>query len=321
MGSFSIIILTYNEESNLPSCLDSLVDLNVPIFVVDSFSTDRTLEILNARNIEFTQHAFENYAIQRNWAQEHCPHETEWIFHLDAGERVSEELKLWLKSSFNPDTNIDGFMFSRRTFFLGKWIRHGGHYPNFHLRLFRKSKGHCEAKAYDQHFIVEGEVQKIRNRSDIIDEVSDTIHAFIQSHSKWALFEAIETISKTSEQGEVQAKWNGNPIERQRWLKQYLFQRTPLFVRSLFYFIYRYFLRMGFLDGIPGLIFHFLQGFWFRFLIDAHVYEITERMKRTGHPLEELVEHSFGANFLPAIAKQKETYVRHQRHFPTESND
>ncbi len=132
---YAIILLTYNEEQNLPECLKSMAQLKAPIFAVDSFSTDRTLDILETDDIPYLQHPFENYAFQRNWAQTNVPYDVTWVFHLDAGERMTPELVHWLNTSFDPCSAVDGYMFSRRTMFFGKWIKYGGHYPNYHLRF------------------------------------------------------------------------------------------------------------------------------------------------------------------------------------------
>lgn len=275
MKDFSIILLTYNEEHNLPDCLKSMEQLEAPIFAVDSFSTDHTLDILEAHKVPYLQHPFENYAAQRNLAQANVPYNVQWVFHLDAGERMTPELVRWLNTSFDPKSEIDGYMFSRRTIFFGKWIKYGGHYPNYHMRLYRIDKGHCENKVYDQHFIVNGNKKAIPAGIDIIDTVTDTIRNFTVSHARWAQLESDEIISNKKMKGEVQASFFGSPIERRRWLKNNLFQKTPIFLRSFLYFSYRYFLRLGFLDGKLGLAFHLLQGFWFRFLIDSMVLERT----------------------------------------------
>jgi len=208
-------------------------------------------------------------------AQQNVPFDTEWVLHLDAGERCTPELVNWINKKFDANAAMDGYMFSRRTFFLNRWIKWGGHYPNFHLRLYRKSKGRCEDKAYDQHFVVEGKKEQLPKGIDMIDVVTDTIYNFTVAHARWAEKEAIEQLSTQRQHGEVEAKVDGNAIERQRWLKSNLFERVPLFWRGFFYFLYRYFIRLGFLDGKAGLIFHFLQGFWFRFLIDSMIVEKT----------------------------------------------
>ncbi|MCB9283001.1 MAG: glycosyltransferase family 2 protein [Lewinellaceae bacterium] len=299
---FSIIILTHNEEKNLPALLDSLQDLAAPVFVVDSYSTDGTPTLLRERSIPFVQHPFENYSKQRNWAQVNLPLETEWVLHLDAGERCTPEMVHWLKNVFNPKSGFDGYMFSRRTVFFGKWIRRGGHYPNYHLRLFRRDHGRCEAKAYDQHFVCEGPTQHLPAGIDIIDTVCDTLVDFTRSHAQWALYEAIETVAHAHNQGEVAARFFGTPIERRRWLKTRLFLRTPLFLRGFLYFLYRYLLRGGFRDGKMGLVFHFLQGFWFRFLIDANVVELRWRMRQTGKSLEEIIREHYGDQYLKLVS-------------------
>jgi glycosyltransferase involved in cell wall biosynthesis len=270
---FTIIILTYNEENNLPECLESIAQVDAPIFVVDSFSKDRTLDLLEQHQIVYQQHAFENYSRQRNWAQANNPFNTEWVLHLDAGERFTPELVQWLNREFNPATTVDGYMFSRRTMFFGKWIRYGGHYPNYHLRLYRTTKGKCEDKVYDQHFVVSGHTEVVKAGIDIIDTVTDTLQNFTVGHARWAAFEANELLTATQEKGDVKARLTGTPIERRRWFKNNVFQKTPLFMRSFLYFFYRYFFKLGFLDGKMGLVFHLLQGFWFRFLIDAMVLE------------------------------------------------
>ena len=147
-SSLTVIILTNNEENNINAVLDSLENVSDNIFVVDSFSDDSTIEILEKNDIAHVQHAFHGYSEQRNWAQENNPFNTEWVLHLDADEPISKELGEWLVFKFeNESKNVDGFMFSRRTMFMGKWIKHGGQYPNFHLRLYKTKFGLCETKA------------------------------------------------------------------------------------------------------------------------------------------------------------------------------
>lgn len=272
-NDITFIILTFNEENNIVACLDSIAEIPAQIFVVDSFSTDRTVAIVQARQIRYTQHEFVDYARQRNWAQQQNPFQTGWVFHLDAGERLSEPLRDWIIHRFEAEAaRYDGFLFSRRTIFLGRWIKHGGHYPTYHARLFKSSRGRCENKAYDQHFLVDGSLKKVA-KADIVDTVTDNLAAFIHSHNRWSTLEAQEIYSGEAT-GDIQSAVHGNPIEQRRWLKSHVFGKSPLLLRGFLYFGYRYFLRLGFLDGREGLIFHFLQGLWFRFLIDAKLYEL-----------------------------------------------
>ena len=274
IDNLTIIVLTYNEEKRIQRVLDSIKSVTANIFVVDSFSDDSTVKILQEHKINYVQNPFENYAKQRNWAQINDPFCSEWVMHLDADEPITNELASWIKSDFSEIAKkFDGFLFSRKTYFLGRWIKNGGQYPNFHLRLYKKYLGKCEEKAYDQHFVLEGGNVKVMHGLDIYNTVADNIDDLILSHNKWASLEAEEIFRGGEDKGEVTERLFGNPIERRRWMKNKIFQKSPLFIRAFCYFIYRYIIKLGFLDGKEGLIFFVLQTFWFRFLVDAKVHE------------------------------------------------
>ena len=267
------IILTHNEEKNLPACLKSIEGLDCELLIVDSGSTDRTLEIATSAAARIIQHPFENYAAQRNFAQSQVKEQSpDWVLHLDADERLTSELVQEINSVLrNVDPHTNGFLLRKRTIFMGRWIRHGGHYPSFHLRLFRLHKGRCEDRLYDQHFMVEGKISSLRN--DYLDIVATDLRSWTERHARWAGLEAQELMEPTREGTRVSPKFFGSPIERKRWLREKALYRPPLFLRPFLYFIYRYLFRRGFLDGKEGLIFHFLQGCWYRFLIDATIFE------------------------------------------------
>ncbi|HEY4088935.1 MAG TPA: glycosyltransferase family 2 protein [Bryobacteraceae bacterium] len=268
----SVIILALNEERSLPDCLRSLTDLACEVFVVDSGSTDATSAIARAAGAQVVEHAFETYGQQRNWALENLPLTTEWILHLDADERLTPELTAEIVATLqSPQADIDGYMLRRRTVFRGRWIRHGGHYPNYQLRLFRRGKGRCEDRRYDQHFIVKGTVGRLRH--DFIDTAAGDLSSWSQRHFRWAAAEATEQRAAQTEGERVAARLGQGPIARRRWLRDRLYARASLFVRPAAYFFYRYILRLGFLDGKEGFVFHCLQGFWYRFLVDAMLWE------------------------------------------------
>ena len=281
----SVIILTFNEEKNIEDCLKSVHGWVDEIFVVDSGSIDRTLEIARKYTDKIYQHPFENYSKQRNWAQDNLPIKNEWVFHIDADERATPELADELKKIFShPHIDVDGFLVSRRTVFMGRWIKHGRHYPAYHLRIFRKDKGRCENRLYDQHFTVKSRVLKLK--SDIIDTITSDLTVWIERHNRWASLEALEMVNRDMDYGVgsmdyvIKGNRKGNPVEQKRWLKE-RYYKLPMFIRPFLYFIYRYFFKLGFLDGKEGLIFHFLQGFWYRFLVDAKIYEYKrKRAKR-----------------------------------------
>jgi len=269
----SVIILTYNEEINLPHCLESISGWIEKIFIVDSYSKDKTLEIAKDYEVEIIQHKFEHYSKQRNWALKNLPIKTDWVFNLDADHRVTEELKEELIERFKegPPEDIKGFLISRRAIFMGRWIKHGGHYPTYHAPLFIKDFGYCEYRRYDQHFVVEGKTKTLKG--NIIDIISDSLTTFTNRHNHWASLECDEQINKDNKVNkEVKSKFFGDRRQRRRFLRNN-YHRLPLFVRPFLYFIYRYIFRLGFLDGKEGLIFHTLQGFWYRFLVDAKIYE------------------------------------------------
>jgi glycosyltransferase involved in cell wall biosynthesis len=239
---------------------------------VDSGSTDQTLEIAKASGARLLEHPFENYAAQRNWAQQNLPIRTGWILHLDADERLTAALVTEINEKLKePNIKANGFLLRKRTIFMGRWIRHGGHYPSCHLRLFRKEKGACEDRLYDQHFVVDGAVATLS--CDYLDVVASNLNTWTLRHARWARLEAQEMMMPSNMACRVQADPFGTPIQRKRWLREGVYARAPLFVRPVLYWFYRYVLRLGFLDGREGLIFHFLQGCWYRFLIDCEIFE------------------------------------------------
>jgi glycosyltransferase involved in cell wall biosynthesis len=274
----TVIVLSRDEEANIGACLDSVAGWAREVFVVDSGSTDRTVEIAERRGARVLHHPFEDYARQRNWAMTHLPITSEWELHLDADERMTPELRDEIgRALATVAAEVDGLLASRRTVFMGRFIRHGGHYPAYHLRLFRRGRGRCESRLYDQHFLVDGRTALLRG--DIVDTITSDLDTWIARHNRWSTLEARQSLDERSPD-EVRARLSGTPIERRRWLRRGVYDRLPLFIRAALYFQYRYVLRRGFLDGRAGLIFHFLQGFWFRFLIDAKIFEMNARRRR-----------------------------------------
>jgi glycosyltransferase involved in cell wall biosynthesis len=271
------VVLTYNEERNLPDCLASLAGWVDELFVVDSGSTDRTLEIARDGMAVVVQHPFEHYGAQRNWAIDSLPITAPWTLHVDADERVTPELRDAIIAALSGNAaDVAGYLVSRRTMFMGRWIRHGGHYPAWHLRLVRTGAGRCEDRLYDQHFYVSGPVQKLQG--DLIDTLTPDVATFTGRHLRWAALEAAEHESPPDAAGRIRGRLDtANAIERRRWLRDW-YARLPLFVRPTLYFLYRYLVRLGFLDGRAGLVFHVLQGFWFRFLVDTLILE--RRLRR-----------------------------------------
>lgn len=270
----TVLVLTYNEELNIGACLASVADWADEIIVVDSFSTDRTKEIAHSYGAKFFEHKFINQAEQFNWALDHAKIKNGWILKLDADELVTPELRDEItKRLADVQPDISGFYIKRRVYFMGRWIKHGGYYPTWLLRLFRSGKGRSEERGMDEHIVLmAGTAEKLQ--SDFIDENKKDLSSWIAKHNSYASREVEEFLKQSrDEQGiEGQAKWK-------RKIKYGFYYRLPLFFRAFAYFCYRYFLRCGFLDGREGIIFHFLQGCWYRFLVDAKLYELRNRAK------------------------------------------
>jgi glycosyltransferase involved in cell wall biosynthesis len=236
---------------------------------VDSFSSDRTLEITQSFGAKVVQHAFESYGAQRNWAIDSLYLKYTWQLHLDADERLTPELRQEILQLSEED-GVTGYYLPRRMHFLGKQIRHGGLCPTWHMRLFRSESGRCEARKYDQHFyVISGNTRQLNGY--MIDDLRMPLSEWTARHNRWADAEVDELTSSTKPNN-IKGKLAGNPVEKKRFLRG-LYNRSPLFVRPFVLFFYRYILRLGFLDGSTGFIFYVLQTFWFHFLIDSKLYE------------------------------------------------
>jgi glycosyltransferase involved in cell wall biosynthesis len=269
--SFSVIILTFNSERTIDATIRSALSVSDDVHIVDSYSNDTTLSIVKQFPVNIVQHPFENYGTQRNWASSNLPLKYDWELHLDADEKLSDDLIdeiNVLKNKF--PSFINGYYLPRLVYFLERPLRHGGMFPIWHMRLFRRGKGLCEYRLYDQHFYVEGLASKLSGA--LIDDMRMSLGEWVERHNKWAEAEAKELLTDEL-RGRIKGKIRGNPVERKRFLKE-TYYRLPLFIRPLLLFIYRYFIKMGFLDGKEGLIFYILQTFWFRFLVDAKLYEM-----------------------------------------------
>jgi glycosyltransferase involved in cell wall biosynthesis len=276
------IILTFNSEGSLSQVIDSCQVISQRILVVDSYSTDATLEIAKSYACDVVQHEFENYAAQRNWAQSYANlSPQEWVLHLDSDEVLSPQLSNHIYDTLSQHhvaSGVEGYLMRRLSYFLNHPIRFGHINPSWHLRLFKAGAGRCEDRLYDQHFIVEGKTQKLKGL--LYDLQLTTVERWIQSHNRWSTAEAREILlqkqgSHHSSGKTLAATLSGDPRMQKRWLKNKIYYKSPLFLRAILFFLYSYFLRLGFLDGQVGLVYHVLQAFWFRFLVDAKLLEQT----------------------------------------------
>lgn len=272
----SLIILTHNEEVNVERTLQSVRDWVGEILIVDSFSTDRTLELCRQYTDRIVQHAFENQAKQFNWALDNAAPKYPWVMRLDADERVTPELALEISETVPAlPEEVTGIYLKRRVYFLGRWIRHGGYYPMWFLRIFRKGTGRYEEITEEHILLSTG--RSIRFKNDLVDDNRKGVSFWVDKHNHWAIGEMLDLMSygrgKGPPAGTISPSLFSTQERRRRWLKIHLYARFPILLRAFGYFCHRYLLQLGFLDGKEGLIFHFLQGCWYRFLVDAKIYE------------------------------------------------
>ena len=288
MQDISVIILTFNEEKHIARCIKSLSTFTDKVFIVDSGSTDKTVEIAEGLGAKVAVNQWVNYATQFNFGIENNPFKTKWLMRMDSDEYVlpelSDEINQKLRST--PE-EISGMYIKRRVIFFEKWIKHGAFYPMWLMRIWRNGHGICEESWMDEHIkLFQGSV--IHLEKDLVDHNLNNITWWTQKHNLYSIREVIDILNiKYNFRNfvAVEPKLFGTQEERKRYLKV-KYASVPLFTRPIFYFIYRYFIRLGFIDGKQGLMWHFLQGFWYRFLIDVKIFEIYQRV---GHDKQAII--------------------------------
>jgi glycosyltransferase involved in cell wall biosynthesis len=300
MADISVMILTFNEERHIRRCIRSLEPFAKKIFVIDSFSTDATVEIAKSLGAEVLQHEWPgNHAVQFQWGLDNAPIETEWIMKMDADEFVLPELAEEIDRKLdNLNDEISGVYMKRRVHFMGKWIKYGGYYPTWLLRIWRNGKGEMEQRWMDEHIrLTSGRSTRFDN--DFVDDNLHGLTAWTNKHNHYATREAADMLNiiyDFQKSAGVEPKFFGTQEERKRWLKMQ-YASMPLFLRPLIYFTWRYFLKAGFLDGKPGLIWHLLQGGWYRFLVDAKIYEIYHKAGKEREKIVEVLAKDYDINW------------------------
>ena len=289
MLDITVIILTYNEELHIRRCIENVKKFANEIYVIDSLSTDNTVLIAESLGAKVIPHKWPgNQAAQFNWALDNIDIKTEWILRLDADEYFLPELIEEMKEkvpTLGPD--VTGITFKRRHIFLGRWMKRGT-YPVMILRMFRTGKAVCEQRLMDEHIeLLEGE--NITFENDFVDENLNNLSWWAQKHVGYAVREAAELL-------DIEFNITGNDTGERNLSEKTLkkrklklkYAKKPLFWRSSAYFCYRYFFKLGFLDGKEGFMWHFLQGWWYRTLVDAKICEIK---KACGNDKKRIQEH------------------------------
>jgi glycosyltransferase involved in cell wall biosynthesis len=292
-AALTVIILTRDEALHITRCIAAVRGLAARIIVVDSGSTDATCALAAAAGAEILHHPWRNYADQFNWALDTAGITTPWTMRLDADEVVTAELAEKLAATLaalGEKSPVAGLTVNRSMHFLGRKIRWGGLYPSQMLRLWRTGHGRLEDRWMDEHVLVAGPVEHVAG--ELADINLNSVTVWTAKHNHYAIREAIDhltcgTMANPAALLSPQAR-------RTRWMKDNIYARLPLGLRPLLYFLYRYILRLGFLDGWQGLAFHGLQGLWYRFLVDVKIAEIKAAMKDRNQDLATVVEADYG---------------------------
>lgn len=276
-NSLTVIILTFNEEKHITRCIQNLKRVTDNIIIIDSMSTDRTVEIATALGATVFQRAWPgNHSDQFNWALDNCNITTTWTMRMDCDEYLLDELIDEINTKLpltKPETG--GYIIKRRVIFMDKWMKRGGFYPHRLLRIWRTGTGRLEERAMDEHVVLDkGETEAFLY--DMVDHNLNDLTWWTHKQNNYASREVKDLLDierGTTSANNVDVSLKGEQSSRKRWIKEKVYSKIPLFVRPFIYFLYRYIIRLGFLDGGAGLVWHFLQGFWYRFLVDAKMYE------------------------------------------------
>lgn len=287
MVDLTIIILTKNEESNLKKCISSFNGVAKRVVVIDSYSSDNTVRLAKELGAEVYLHAFENHAEQFNWALDNTDINTEWVMKVDADEELTLELANEIQERLpRLSANINGVILRRRVYFMGRWLKHGGKYPELLLRIFRFGHGMSEMKLMDEHLVVtDGRV--VTFKYDFLDKNSKSLEWWIGKHNWYSDKEvyAQQMAQSSSHEGlNLENTTTSLQAKFKRFLKVYGYYKLPKFYRAHWYFWYRYYIRLGFLDGMEGKIYTFLEAYWYRFLVDAKLYECETSGKSMSKP-------------------------------------
>lgn len=282
----SVIITTRNEEINIEKCLKSIHGFVDQIFIIDSESEDQTVAMARKYTDEVYNLPYEHGRIIPwifQWGLDNLPIRNEWVMILEADQVVTPGLRQELEQLFSrAHISENGFYIPRRQIFRGRWIRFGGYGSKCLLKLFRFGTSELDPNEEDTRVYVRGLVGKLKSPLIEDNRKEDDILFYLQKHLRYAQAFAKEELYRRQKGINFKQKPSlfGTSDQRILWLKS-IYYRLPLYVRPALYFFYRYFLRLGFLDGKEGFIFHFLQAFWFRLIVDIRLEELLREQTKT----------------------------------------
>jgi len=281
----TVIVPARNEARNLPFCLESLRDVG-EVYVIDSQSTDTTADIARSYGAHVVQFRYQGgWPKKRQWAMESLPLAYDWILLVDADEALTPQITEEIRRAIQ-DPRIDGYHIALRMYFLGRELQYSGA-TFYKLSLFRRGKGRYECRLKDQdtsmadmevheHVVVEGKTAKLRH--PLLHRNVEPLSHCIRKHDEYSNWEARVWLEGESTSQAMAPSFFGSQAQRRRWLRKKFFAVPG---SSLLFFLYKYIFRLGFLDGIPGLIYCVLQGMQF-FHIKAKIYELKMTLNQQG---------------------------------------
>ena len=283
--SITAIILTFNEEIHIARCLTRIMPMVERVIVVDSFSTDRTVEIAKSHGAEVLQHAWKNYSDQFQWALDAAKPITDWVLRLDADEYLEDGVQLELRQRLaGLPSEVTGLQFKLKVIFWGRWIRHGRYYSTILLRLWRNGIGQIEQRWMDEHIVLaHGRVERVA-AGDLVDHNLKDITWWTDKHNRYATRHMIDYINREYRlfAEDERIRKTEAAARTKRFLKNSVYGRAPIYMRAVLFYLYRYIIRLGFLDGREGFVFHFLHGFWMMVLVDAKIDEARSFIRQHG---------------------------------------
>lgn len=297
MSNLCVIILTKNEQLHIKRCIENVRNISDEIYVIDCYSTDGTQDIAMASGATVIEHEWPgNQADQFNWALDNLNIRAEWIMRIDADEYLMPELIEEIKQKIPYlDKSINGITFKRRHIFLNKWIKRGI-YPVKMLRTFRKGHGRCEHRLMDEHILIdEGDIIEFEN--DFCDHNLNNISWFCKKHVDYAIREAAEMLDIEFNLSKDKLNHEEKGMSPQALKKRKLklsYSKKPLFWRSAVYFIYRFIFKGGWRDGKEGFIFNFIQGWWYRTLVDSKIFEIKKGSDNDPERIRTILLNEYG---------------------------
>jgi glycosyltransferase involved in cell wall biosynthesis len=274
----TVLLATRNEEANLERTLAALAGFADQVLVIDSESEDRTVEIARrfaeVHTLPYDHSRIIPWIFQ--WGLDNLPIRNEWVLILEADQALTPALKTEIATLLaRPQVAENGFYIRRRQIFRGKPIRFGGYGRKRMLKLFRRGAGELDPDEQDTRVYVRGPVGELRAPLEEWNRKEDAILFYLQKHLRYAEAFAREELQRRRAgfRFKTTPRLFGTPDERVLWLKRRYYS-LPLFVRPALYFTYRYFVLLGILDGANGFLFHFLQAFWFRLVVDVRLAEL-----------------------------------------------